>query len=304
MHTLTDMDGGAGAARSTTGWGRRIGEVGVWRGVKDVSPALAASIEDLGYGAVWLGGSPGSALREAEQLLDATARLTVATGIVNIWRSDPAELAESYHRIEGRHPGRLLLGIGSGHRESTPERARPIETMSRYLDVLDDHGVPVAARVLSALGPRMLAMAAERTAGTHPYLTVPSQTREARQALGPEALVAPEQTVVLDPDPTSARRSARAFLRSYLQLENYTRTMRRAGFGLQDITEEGSDDLVDAIVAHGDAAALAGAVRAHLGEGADHVCVQVQPATGDVLAQLRALAAELTLRSPEPPSRR
>jgi probable F420-dependent oxidoreductase len=154
-------------------WRERLGPVGVWRGVRFVDAAMARTLEELGYGTVWQGGSPGSDLRAAEGLLDATSSLVVATGIVNIWTSDAAELADSYHRIEARHPGRLLLGIGSGHREATPERVRPLDAMSRYLDVLDERGVPVDARVLSALGPRMLEMAAERTAGTHPYLTVP-----------------------------------------------------------------------------------------------------------------------------------
>ncbi|MET7419718.1 TIGR03620 family F420-dependent LLM class oxidoreductase [Dactylosporangium sp. NPDC005555] len=277
-------------------WSQRLGTVGVWRGVTAVDPAMARTIEDLGYGAVWLGGSPGSDLRPAEALLDGTNRITVATGIVNIWSSDPAELAESYHRIQAGHPGRLLLGIGSGHREANAGRTRPVEAMARYLDVLDGRGVPAEHRVLSALGPRMLALAAGRSAGTHPYLTVAAQTREARTALGPDALVAPEQTVVLDADPEAARRSARAFLTRYLSLVNYTSTMHRAGFTAEDTAGEGSDHLVDRIVAHGDAAVLAAAVRAHLDAGADHVCVQVQPADSDVVPALTAIAHELHLR--------
>lgn len=209
--------------------------------------------------------------------------------------SDPAELADSYHRIDAKHPGRLLLGIGSGHREATPERVRPVDAMSRYLDVLDDHGVPVQGRVLSALGPRMLATAAERSAGTHPYLTIPSQTREQRATLGPDALVAPEQTVVLDTDQEAARRVARAFLAGYLGMVNYTNTMQRGGFTAEDVADGGSDRLVDAIVVHGDAPVLAGALRAHLDAGADHVCVHVQPADSDVVPALRAIAAELAL---------
>jgi probable F420-dependent oxidoreductase len=277
-------------------WRERLGGVGVWRGVQLVPPALARRVEELGYGTVWLGSSPDSSLRAAEDLLDATTRLQVATGIVNIWKSDPAELAASYHRIEARYPGRLLLGIGTGHREATPERVRPLEAMARYLDVLDEREVPVSARVLSALGPRMLAMAAERSAGTHPYLTIPSQTREQRQELGPDALIAPEQTVVLDPDAESARRTARAFLAGYLGMENYTRTMRRGGFSDDDLAGGGSDELVDRIVLHGDAATVAAGVRAHLDAGADHVCVQVQPATGDVVPALAALAEALGLQ--------
>ena len=276
-------------------WGQRLGTVGVWRGVALLDPALAATIEALGYGTIWQGSSPGSDLRAAEELLDATGSLQIATGIVNIWQSDPAELADSYHRIEAKHPGRLLLGIGSGHREATPQRVRPLEAMARYLDVLDARNVPVQARVLSALGPRMLAMAAERSAGTHPYLTIPTQTRAARTTLGPDALVAPEQTVVFDTDPESARRTARGFLRNYLAMSNYTTTMRSAGFTADDIAGGGSDTLVDTIIAHGGAPALAAAIRAHLDAGADHVCVQVQPAGGDVVPALRAIAAELRL---------
>jgi probable F420-dependent oxidoreductase len=277
------------------GWSERLGSVGVWRNVKAVDAAMARSLEELGYRTVWQGGSPGSDLRPAEGLLDATESLVVATGIVNIWKSDAAELADSYHRIQAKHPGRLMLGIGSGHREATPERVRPIDAMSKYLDVLDQRGVPAEARVLSALGPRMLAMAAERSAGTHPYLTIPSQTRERRTTLGLGALIAPEQTVVLETDPDAARRTARRFLDAYLGMVNYTSTMQRGGFTAEDVAGGGSDRLVDAIVVHGDAAVLAAAVRAHLDAGADHVCVQVQPAEGDVVPALRAIAAELAL---------
>jgi probable F420-dependent oxidoreductase len=275
------------------GWQQRIGTVGVWRNVSHVHPGLARTIEELGYGAVWQGGSPDAGLGPAEALLDATGSLVVATGIVNIWKSDAAELAASYHRIGARHPGRLLLGIGTGHREATPERVRPLDAMARFLDVLDEHGVPKEDRVLSALGPRMLAMAAERSAGTHPYLTVPAQSREAREALGPDALIAPEQTVVLDTDPGSARGTARAFLANYLRMVNYTGNMRRAGFTEEDIAEGGSDRLVDEIVVHGTAEVLAAAVRAHLEAGADHVCVQVLPAAQSPEPALRALAEQL-----------
>lgn len=283
------------SVRGTT-WQERLGPVGVWRGGSLVDAELARRLEALGFGTVWLGGSPGSDLRHTEALLDATTSLVVATGIVNIWHSDAAELAASFHRIESRHPGRLLLGIGSGHREATAERAHPLDAMRRYLDVLDDGGVPITRRVLSALGPKMLALAAERSAGTHPYLTVPAQTGEEREALGADALVAPEQTVVLDPDPETARASARAFLAHYLQLTNYVTTMRRGGFTEEDVADGGSDRLVDAIVRHGAAETLAAAARAHLDAGADHVCLQVVPAKDDPLPALRSVAAALALR--------
>ena len=279
-------------------WRDALGPVGVWRGGALVDAELAKEVEGLGFGAIWLGGSPGSDLQHTEALLDATSTITLATGIVNIWMSDPGELAASFHRIEARHPGRLLLGIGSGHREATAERARPLDAMSRYLDVLDEGRVPIERRVLSALGPRMLALAAERSAGTHPYLTIPAQTAEARAALGADALVAPEQTVVLDTDPASARASARAFLANYLRMVNYVSTMRRGGFSEEDVADGGSDHLVDAIVRQGDAADLAAAVRAQLDAGADHVCVQVVPAKDDPRRALRSIAGTLDLRRP------
>lgn len=276
-------------------WSERLGTVGVWRSIGAVQAELAVEIERIGYGTIWLGGSPTSDLGRVEILLDGTRSIMFATGVVNIWKSDPAELADAFWRIERRHPGRLLLGIGTGHREATPERVRPLDAMERYLDVLDAAGVPKDRLVISALGPRMIALAAARSAGTHPYLTIPSQTREARMALGASALVAPEQTVVLDTDEGSARRSARAFLRAYLGMANYLNTMRRGGFSDEDVADGGSDRLVDAIVRHGDAASLAAAVGEHLDAGADHVCVQVVPAAVDPVPALREIADALAL---------
>ena len=276
-------------------WQDTLGAVGVWRGVDDTDAETAAAAERLGYGTLWLGGSPPADLTAAERLLEATSSIVVATGITNIWMTDPAQLADAYHRVDARFPGRLLLGIGSGHREASPQRARPLEAMGRYLDVLDERGVPVSARVLSALGPKMLRMSAERAVGTHPYLTIPSQTAQMRADLGPGVLVAPELTVVMDDDVDSARGAARDFLRFYLQLDNYTTTMHRGGFSEADTAAPGSDRLVDQVVVHGGAAALGAGVRAHLDAGADHVCVQVQPVSADVVAVLTALAAELGL---------
>lgn len=270
-------------------WTDRLGEFGIWRRSTEINETLAVEIERLGYGTIWLGGSPAADLIEAERLLDATESVVLATGIVNIWMSDAAELAESYRRIAARHPGRLLVGIGSGHRERQHERARPLEAMSSYLDVLDAAGVPQEDRLLSALGPRMLELARARSAGTHPYLTLPAQTAEARETLGDGILVAPEQTVVLDTDPVSARKAAREFLTPYLRLSNYSNTMKRGGFSDDDVQGSGSDDLVDRIVIHGDATTLLEGLRAHLDAGADHVCVQAVP-SASALEVYRALA--------------
>lgn len=274
---------------------RTLGTHGAWRWFHQIDAELARGIEELGYGAIWQGGSPPADLEAAEMQLDATEQIVVATGVVNIWKADAAELAASFHRIAARHPGRLLLGIGTGHRETTPHRVRPLEAMQRYLDVLDEHEVPVQSRLISALGPRMLQIAAERSAGTHPYLTVPAQSAQMRAVLGPGVLIAPEQTVVVDSDPDAGRAQARSFLGRYLALSNYTRTMLSGGFTEEDITGEGSDRLVDEIVAHGDAASVTARIRAHLDAGADHVCVQILPASADPLPALRAIAAEAQL---------
>ena len=154
-----------------------LGRIGIWRRRDQLTPRLAKDVEALGYGAIWIGGSPPGDLFLAQELLDATTHLAVATGIVNMWATPATEVAASYHRIAAAHPGRFLLGVGIGHPEATAEYRSPYDTIVDYLDVLDAEGVPVEDRVLAALGPKVLALAAERTAGAHPYLTTPAHTR-------------------------------------------------------------------------------------------------------------------------------
>jgi probable F420-dependent oxidoreductase len=252
-----------------------LGSFGVWRRDVDLSPDLAAGLEQLGYRTVWVGGSPSGDLSVPDVLLGATRDLVVATGIVNIWQDDAATVATSYHRLEGRYPGRFLLGIGAGHREANEGYGTPYEALQRYLDVLDAAEVPVERRVLAALGPRVLRLAAERAAGAHPYFTTPGHTREARAVLGPGRVLAPEQKVVLSSDPEAARELARPILGMYLGLANYVNNFRRMGFTAEDFAGGGSDRLVDALIAHGDPAAVAGRVAEHLGAGADHVAIQL-----------------------------
>jgi probable F420-dependent oxidoreductase len=273
-----------------------LGTLGVWARVAQLTPELATGLESLGYGCIWIGGSPAGDLRAAEQLLDATATITVATGIVNIWKDDPATVAASFHRIAAAHPGRFLLGVGVGHREQTGELfQRPYDALVTYLDALDANGVPVQDRVLAALGPKVLRLAAARSAGAHPYLTTPEHTREARELLGAGLLLAPEQKVVLDSDPQRARSIARQTVaKPYLELVNYTNNLRRLGFSDDDFADGGSDVLIDALVAHGDPATAAARVTEHLAAGADHVAIQLLD-PGDVapLDGFRTLAAEL-----------
>jgi len=274
-----------------------LGRIGIWRRRDQLTPRLAQEAEALGYGAIWIGGSPPADLFLAQELLDATTHLVVATGIVNMWSAPAVEVAASHHRIAAAHPGRFLLGVGIGHPEATQEYRSPYDTIVDYLDVLDAEGVPVEDRALAALGPKVLALAAERTAGAHPYLTTPEHTRYAREILGDGPLLAPEQKVVLDTDPVAARALGRpAVDQPYLHLRNYTSNLKRLGWTDADIADGGSDALIDALALHGDAATVAAGVTAHLDAGADHVCIQLLTAPGaDPLPGLRALAEALEL---------
>lgn len=275
---------------------RSFGHIGFWRGGSLLTPEMAAAVERLGYGTVWIGGSPDADLGVAERLLDATEHLTVATGIVNIWKSPAAEVAASFHRLERTHPGRFMLGVGIGHRESLGEQyQKPYSALVSYLDALDAEGVPAERRMISALGPRTLKLSAERSAGTHPYMTTPAHTRFARGVLGPGPLVAPEQRLIANTDAAAARATARTFLARYLSLSNYRRTLERHGFTPAELDGGATDDAVDALVPNGTPADLAAAVQGHLDAGADHVCVQLLPARENPLDALESLASELGL---------
>ncbi len=293
---LTTTESWAVQSYMTEHWRDQLGRFGVWRSGSQVTPDLAAILEGLGYGAVWLGGSPGGDLAAVEDLLGATTTLIVATGIVNIWQSDPHEVAASFARIEAAYPRRFLLGVGAGHPEATQQYVKPYDAIRRYLDVLIADGVPGRSMVLAALGPRMLRLAAERTAGAHPYLVPASYSRQARQILGPEPLLAVEHKAVIQADPDVARVIARPRVRPYLGLVNYTSNLRRLGFADADLAEPGSDALIDALVAHGDPGHVAARLTEHLTAGADHVCVQLLTESGaDVLDGYRQLAAALGL---------
>ena len=271
-----------------------LGKVGIWRHSSGLTPELVAEVEALGYGAIWIGGSPPGDLGVVEHLLDTTDHIAVATGIVNVWQDDAAAVGASYHRITARYPGRFLLGLGIGHPEATQQYRQPYATLVSYLDQLDELKVPAEGRALAALGPRVLRLSAERAAGAHPYLVTPEHTRQARQILGDGPLLAPEQKLVLGTDPEQARALGRARVQTpYLGLANYLSNLRRLGWTDADFADGGSDALIDALAVHGDAAALRRGVTAHLDAGADHVAVQVL--NPDPLPALRALAAELRL---------
>ncbi|HEX6946940.1 MAG TPA: LLM class F420-dependent oxidoreductase [Acidimicrobiia bacterium] len=248
-----------------------FGKYGAWRRINEWSSEAATAVEEMGYGAIWAGGSPSADLEAVEALLAATRVVPVATGIVNMWRADPEEVARSYHRIESRHPGRFYLGLGIGHPESTSEYQRPFDKMVEYLDRVEAAGVPGDRVILAALGPKVLRLAARRTFGAHPYFTTPRHTHMAREVMGPDAFLAPEHKVVFPPD--AWEELARPNVARYLRLENYRANLRREGWDESDL--EGSDRLTEALVLRGDPQTVAASLAGHLEAGADHVCVQV-----------------------------
>ncbi len=270
---------------------------GVWNAALRYGDAAeaaeaAAELESLGYAGRWLPDVGGDLFQAVENVLTATTTTTVATGILNLWMHTPAETAEAYARLTGQHGRRFLVGIGISHGSfidlmKPGEYTRPLARTEAYLDELDQQSptVPADDRVLAALGPRMLALAGRKAAGTHPYNVMPEHTAAAREALGPGKLVAPEQAVVLETDPERARTTARAFLATYLALPNYANNWFRHGLTPDDVLDGGSDRLVDALVAWGNEEAVAERVQAHRDAGADHVCIQVL--TGEPVALAR-----------------
>jgi probable F420-dependent oxidoreductase len=274
-----------------------LGRFGVWLPNRSISPELAAKIESLGYGAVWVGGSPDADLSWVEPALAQTTSLQLATGIVNIWSAPAPAVATSFSRIESGHPGRFLLGIGVGHPEHTEQYMKPYDALVAYLDDLDAALVPTSRRVIAALGPRVLRLAAQRSAGAHPYLTTPEHTAKARELVGRTVFLAPEHKVVLTTDPAEARAIGRRYANFYLELSNYVNNWLRLGFTEGDVRKPGSDRLIDAVVAYGTPDAIARRLNEHLDAGADHVAVQVLDAArdGEIVRALGELAGPLGL---------
>jgi probable F420-dependent oxidoreductase len=277
-----------------------LGRFGVFLPTRSITPELAKKIESLGYGAVWIGGSPDADLAWVDQALAQTSSLQLATGIVNIWSAPAPEVAESYARIESAYPGRFLLGIGAGHREHTQEYVKPYDALVSYLDELDAAMVPTSRRVLAALGPRVLRLAAERSAGAHPYLTTPEHTAKARELVGNSVFLAPEHKVVLTTDSDEARALGRETVDLYFGLSNYVNNWLRMGFTQDDVTKPGSDRLIDAVIAYGTPAAVAQRLNEHLAAGANHVAVQVVGGRKEetLLPALSELAGPLGLTPP------
>ncbi|MFD2420749.1 TIGR03620 family F420-dependent LLM class oxidoreductase [Amycolatopsis pigmentata] len=258
----------------------------------EVTPDGAAEMEAAGYGTLWLDASPPADLAQAERLLDATERMVVGTSVVNAWTAPAEIVAASYHRIVARHPDRFLLGVGIGHREVHAEYASPYHTLLSYVDKLTAAGVPAERILLAALGPKMLRLARDRTAGSIPCMVTPEHTRSARAILGPDRLLLPGHFAVVDTDAERVRAFARAAPPgTALNVTNYAANFRRLGFTDRDLANSGSDRLIDALVRHGDPATVASGLFAHLDAGADHV--GVYPVGDDPIAILRGVAGAL-----------
>ena len=272
-----------------------LGRFGVWTSGA-VKPEQAVEIEKLGYGAVWIGGSPAGDLNYVEPILERTETLQVATGIVNVWTAPAKQVADAYKRIEDAYPGRFLLGIGIGHPERTEEYRKPYDVLVEYLDVLDEECVPTSRRVIAALGPKVLKLAAQRSAGAHPYLTTPEHTAQAREVIGNSVFLAPEHKVVLTTDIDEARAIGRKTVDFYLNLSNYLNSWKRLGFTDADVAKPGSDKLIDAVVAYGTADDIAKRLGEHLSAGADHVAIQVLGGSDKLLPTLTELAGPLGLK--------
>jgi len=289
-----------------------LGGVGIWTFALDQQPsraarAAAAELEDLGYTALWIPEALGrEAFTNAALLLGATKRIVVATGIANVWARDPMATAGAQRTLAEAYPNRFLLGVGVSHAPMVEgirghRYAKPVTYMREYLAKMDAAPFMAAGpasppeRVIGALHPKMLRLAREAASGAHPYLVTPEHTARARDLLGPDRLLAPEQAAVLETDPAAARAVGRAHLAIYLGLPNYRRNLLTLGFTEADLDDGGSDRLVDGIVAWGDAAAIARRVRAHQEAGANHVCVQVLDPDPRALPmrQWRALAPVL-----------
>ncbi|MGA4731985.1 TIGR03620 family F420-dependent LLM class oxidoreductase [Micromonospora taraxaci] len=261
----------------------------------------ATELEELGYSRIWFSGGFGENVAPRfREILDGTTRIGVASGIVSIWHSSPPEVAAFVQDAQVAHPGRFLLGLGASHavlvEGSGTDYRKPYSRMVNYLDGLDAAGIPPERRVLAALGPRMLDLSRDRSAGAHPYFVPAEHTVEARAAIGPDRLLAPEVAVVLDADATTARATARQYTNLYLALPNYTNNLRRFGWTDEDFADGGSDRLIDALIPWGTAEKVAAGLEKHYQAGADEVAIQVLnggDATTFPADAFRALAAAL-----------
>ncbi len=285
-------------------------QVSVWGGGfwlrpkhRDAALDAARELDELGYTRLWTSGGFEEGMPAVyEELLSATTRIGIASGIISIWHANPAEAALAVNGLERDYSGRFLFGVGTSHAPIVDAKegrtyTKPYTRMVEYLDALDAADVPIPAdrRVLAALGPRMLALSAARSAGAHPYFVPAEHTALAREILGPEPLLAPEVAVVLEEDEATARGIAREYMRGYLSLPNYSDNLRRLGYTDEDVAGGGSDRLMDALIPWGGLDKVREGVEAHYEAGADEVAIQVLTADADKFpaVEYRKLATAL-----------
>ena len=257
-----------------------LGSIGIWSaelrfGDEAETSAAAAEIEELGFGTVWIpGGFDGNILADVERLLNSTKHIGIATGIINLWKHQPEDVAAWFNQLDAERQSRLMLGVGISHGPLIGAGYKsPLSTTRQFVETLRAGGIPQQNLCLAALGPKMLQLSGELTAGAHPYLTSPEHTQSARDILGPVKLLAPEQGVILDDDPATARQKARDAIKIYVALPNYCNNWLRMGYTEKDI-ETLSDNLIDGLFAWGNSG-IVDRIKAHYKSGADHVCLQV-----------------------------
>lgn len=259
-----------------------LGKVGIWSmelrfGDPAATTAAAIELDELGFGALWIpGGIDDAVLGDVDRLLGATRNIVLATGIINLWKQQPKDVADWFNGLSDNHKSRVMLGIGISHGPLIGENwNKPIARTRSYLDDLEAAGMAMDNTCLAALGPKMMALSGERTAGAHPYLTTPGHSAEARGILGPGKLLAPEQGVIFESDPAKLRAVAEDALTNYKMLPNYCNNWMRLGLDKEQDIDPVSDRMIDEIFAHGSTEAMAARVKAHHDAGANHVCVQV-----------------------------
>ena len=281
---------------------RQLGRLGVWYPIDRLDAGgirrLLRTVEDLGYSTFWYPEALGyESLSIASFMLANTERLIIGSSIANIYARDPFTARRGLRTLSGLYEDRFILGLGVSHAPMVERRGhaydKPVPTMRRYLDGLYGNASDAAdwPLMIAALGPLMLKLAGERTAGALPYNVTPKHTREARAALGPDKLLVVEQKVCLETDSATARGLARQGLHHYMAMTNYRNNWLRIGFTEADFADGGSDKFIDAMVLWGDAATIGRGLSAHLQAGADQVCIQPVHAEGDTEAPDRTLRA-------------
>jgi probable F420-dependent oxidoreductase len=307
-HAAIQGVGGYGGRRLA----RRLGPIGAWSfALQRLSArdelAAAREMEELGYPAIWFPESLGSkdVLAHSAMLLGATERAIIAPGIASIHARDAMSTANGARALGEAYPDRFVLGLGVSHAPAVKARGgdygRPLTAMKSYLDRMAEvqYAAPMPETpvplVLAALGPRMLELAAERADGAHPYFVPVDHTPFARRYLGDEPCLAVEMTAVLATDRSAGLDIARAFAKHYLALPNYANNLRRLGWAEADIANDGSDRLLEQVVAIGDVEHIVARARAHIDAGADHVCIQLreEKSADPAIAGYRELAAAL-----------